>query len=357
MSCSTSQYATKSEYVRALSQSPNIPDIQAFRKYVNQISEKLDSCIITYDPLIDFWDKMVLLPLEPYVLFNDEWMAYLDQKSKEYVDVLLPECKAIILNGFDYIGVKPKEKTFHFLRAEFILACIDNPNYDRIRIVVFNRLTDKIEGFFMPIYRKAIIESENNQQELNSILRQENRDLSFWKVYELLYNYGLQEEAKLRMRDTLDRKYSPIIEAEMKKFINDLKPAQKEKSILIAQTDANIPKFLKSLTPEQYVLIERIINKAAYIQHERKICKERVQKYVNLVEWIKANKEKAQLAKMQDAQIKAARAEAIVGGLLMGFATALLAYTAWRNAYYNSYRVRQFQIYDNFGNFYHGTVW
>ena len=356
MSCSTSQYATKSDYVRTLSQSTNVPDIESCKKYVNQISDKLDSCIITYDPLMDFWDQMVLLPIEPYIIFNDDWMEYINQKSKEYNDNLLPECKAIVLDGFKQIGIEPKEKPFPLLRAEFVLACLDDPNRELIRIIVFDKLTNKIDLSFTPIYQKAKLESQNNNQDFDSILNGENKDIPFWKVYNLVYNYGVQEEGKLKIRMALDQKYSAVIIAELNKWVNDLKPFQKDKLSLISlKGDKSIPLFIKTLKPNQYFLIEKIINKAEYIKKEKVTGKERGEKLINLVGWLKNNKERAQQSRIQEDYIKAERAQAIAG-LLMGFASCLIAYTAWRNAYYNSYRVRQFQIYDNFGNFYQGTV-
>ena len=118
-SCSSAHYNTSNPYVSSLTQTNKPPDTEAIAKYTGDICGKLDSCLATNEPLIDFWDKMVLLPLEPYISFNDEWMSYLDQKAKEYKETVLPECRKIIVEGFQQIGVQPKENDYRLLRAEF----------------------------------------------------------------------------------------------------------------------------------------------------------------------------------------------------------------------------------------------
>lgn len=355
--CSTPHYSTTNPYVSSLAQINKPQDTEAIAKYAGEISSKLDSCIPTNDPLIDFWDKMVLLPLEPYISFNEEWMSYLDQKAKEYKENVLPECRKIIVEGFQQIGVQPKENDYRLLKAEFILACLGNPGREMVRANAFKRLTDRVDAFFRPIYQKAKTEAQTNQQELDAIINQENRDLSFWKVYVLLYNHALQERAKVMLRGTLDRKYSPILQSILAKWMNELQPSQKKTYSNLADADKNtVAKFLKSLNPNQYATIEMILFKVAFIEQEKVAGKERITKLDGLIEWLNTNSGRAEASKQQEQYIKAARAQAI-GALLMGFASCLTAYTSWRQAYYDSYRARTFVIHDNFGRVVHGTIW
>jgi hypothetical protein len=358
--CSSATLQSSNPYVSSLTQVNKPPDTEAIAKYTGDMCNKLDSCIASNDPLIDYWDKMVLLPLEPYTSFNDEWMSYLDQKAKEYKETVLPECRKIILEGFEQIGVQPKENDYRLLRAEFILACLGDPSREIVRAAAFNKLTDRVDAFFRPIYQKAKSEAQTNQRELDAILNQENKDLSFWKVYMVLYNHAIQEKAKVMLRGSLDRKYSPVLQSKLTKWVNDLQPSQKKTfSNLLSQAKSDkstIYKFLKSLNPNQYATIEMVSFKIAFIEQEKAQGKERLDKLSRLMEWLNANEEKAEASKTQEQYIKAARAQAI-GTLLMGFASCLTAYTAWRQAYYDSYRAKNFEIYDNFGREIHGTIW
>jgi len=356
-SCSTGLYNTRNPYVSSLAQTNKPPDTEAIAKYAEGISSKLDACIPTNDPLIDYWDKMVLLPLEPYISFNDDWMTYLDQKAKEYKETVLPECRKIIIGGFQQIRVQPKENSYRLLRAEFILACLGDPGRETIRANAFMKLTDRVDAFFRPIYQKAQTEAQTNQQELDAILNQENRNLSFWKVYVLLFNHAAQERAKVMFRGSLDRKYSPIVQSTVVKWEYGLRPSQKEAYSKLAEKDQKaLVKFQKSLTPDQYATIEMILFKVAFIEREKATGKERIDKFNRLIDWLSANSERAEASKRQEQYIKAERAQAIAA-LLMGFASCISAYAQWRQTYYDSYRVKTIEVHDNFGRVYRGTIW
>lgn len=336
-------------------------DRETIKGQVDKISSKLDASIMNQDDLSDYWDKMVLLPLEPYTAFDSGWQNYLDQKAKEYNEVTVPECKTIVLEGFKQIGVSPKEKSYRLLRAELILACWGDPKRDPVRMLTFKRLSDKINSFFAPIYEKAKTEAKDAYREADAILTGAGANVSAHKIYKMLFNYASQEKDKLDLRNELDKKYSPILLSLFNKWKNSLTPQQSKELELMKQNGPE--KFLKTLTPEQFALFEWILFKYNYIQSERKVWQERMGKLTKLAEWLKENESKADQSLQQEQYVRAATARAVLGSLLMGLAAGAGAYAAWNAAYYSSYQyqappIRNFTIMDiQRGRTYFGTIY
>jgi hypothetical protein len=321
---------------------------------VDKISSKLDASITNQDDLSDYWDKMVLLPLEPYTAIDEGWQNYLDQKAKEYKEVIIPECKVIVLDGFKQIGITPKEKSYRFLRTELILACWGDPRREPVMMLTFKKLSDKINSCFAPIYEKAKIEAKDNYREIDDILRGDSANLPAHKVYKLLFNYASQEKEKLDLRVELDKKYTPILLAYFVKWKSSLNPQQSKELTLIK--DNGPEKFIKTLTPEQFALFEWILFKYTYIQSERKIWQERMAKLTQLAQWLKENESKAEQSLKHEQYVRAATARAVLGSLLMGLAACAGGYAAWNAAYYNRYQTRSYQLFDSKGGMSFGTI-
>ncbi len=79
-------------------------------------------------------------------------------------------------------------------------------------------------------------------------------------------------------------------------------------------------------------------------------------------EWLKQNKQLADssyLKQIREEEVKAAQTQAM-GALFLGMASALNAYNSWNQTYYRPYIVdssnQTIQLYDQFGNFYHGYI-
>lgn len=322
----------------------------ALRQYTQGISNKLDSCVINNDPLIDFWDKMILMPIESCLTYDSDWDKFLNQKAQEYSDFLIPGCKKEILSAFEIIGVKPKEHDYIMLRVELILACMGKPERESVRAEVFKRLTTKVDNFFMPIYEKAKQDVRQCYARLDQIVTGGVGN-EFMTNYNNALYYFIDERAKLLIRAALDKKYSQIIESELKRFIKSLSGEQQQMYSLISQKDDNYSRnFLKTLTPTQYMLLERIMSKATYIQEERKIGKARAEKLNELALWLKENKSIIESKERESAQKRAEQAEkvsTIISGILgvIGFAAgcALGSYMSWRSTYYMVYQTPQAQ--------------
>jgi hypothetical protein len=336
-------------------------DRETIKGQVDKISSKLDASITNQDDLSDYWDKMILLPLEPYTAFDSGWQDYLDQKAKEYTEVTVPKCKSILIEGFKEIGVTPKETSYRLLRAEFILVCWGNSNRERVRMLTFKKLSDNINTFFTPIYEKAKTEAMNNYREVDAILEGNTANLSVHKIYKILFNFASQEKDRLDMRNELDNKYSPILQSLFNKWKNSLSPQQTKE--FSSMKDNGPEKFIKTLTPEQFALFEWILFKYNYIESERKVWQKRIAKLTKLEQWLKEYESKAENSLQQEQYVRGATARAVLGTLLMGVAAFAGAYTAWNSAYYTSYQyqappIRNFSITDyQRGKTYLGTIY
>lgn len=316
-------------------------------KDVQKLSDKLDYCIINNSPLIDFWDKMILIPIEECLTYDSGWNEYLSQKEQEYINLLIPNCRKELLATFERIGIKPKQQDYNMLRVEFILACLDNPEREIIRAEVFKHLTTKVDSFFLPIYDKAKHDVQQGYDKLDRAIRG-LAESDHWANHCVVQSYYIDEIAKLRIRYALDKKYTPIIESELKRFLNSLSEDQRQMSSLISKGDSTTQKkFLKSLSSDQYLLWERVIFKTSFIQSERKLGKDRGEKLNKLASWLDENKSKLEAMERESAQKRAEYTSSIISGILsiVGVAAitmcALASYNSWRNVYYVSYQTPQ----------------
>jgi hypothetical protein len=119
---------------------------------------------------------------------------------------------------------------------------------------------------------------------------------------------------------------------------------------------------LKSLSPLQFAQLERQLYLQELLEWERAVYGNRLTKLNELWLWLDQNNPRAQASfnnEMRQKQIQAARVQA-AAMMLLGACSMVNAYTNWQNSYYNSYQVtggtRHFQLYDQFGNYYHGTI-
>jgi hypothetical protein len=321
-------------------------------KDVQKLSDKLDYCILNNSPLIDFWDKMILIPLEEYLTYDSSWNEYLTQKEQEYINSLIPNCKKELLDAFERIGIKPKQQDYNMLRVEFILTCLDNPKREIIRAEVFKHLTNKIDSFFLPIYDKVKHDVCQEYDRLDRAIKG-LAESDRWANHSIIQAYYIDEITKLRIRYALDKKYTPIIESELKRFLDSLSENQRQMYSLISKGDSTAPKkLLKSLSPEQYLLLERAIFKTSFIQSERKIGKDRGEKLNKLAAWLDENKAKLEAMERESAQKRAEYASSIILGILsiVGVAAitlcALAGYNSWRNVYYAPYQTPQVKTFN-----------
>ena len=356
----------QSSYVLHLQTAKYAPGFEPERIYIDKISQRLITCILENDPLEDFWDKVILIPLETYIRFDDEWMSFLDVKAQEYVNKILPKCEDIIRGGFTQTGIIPSEKNYDLLRAEFIITCLSNLSCQQIQGQIFSELDQNIKSFFEPIFNKVKTEATVNQKSFTKAL---NETQHFGEYHNLIYKFALQEKGKLDLRLELDNKFAPILEAKRLKWFKSITEEQKnifttQNSCVQASPNNEVcaKKFLSVLTPKQYSFLEREVYQRGYLERERRVGDERISKLNNLARWIQANNDMAKASyynQVQQEQLRAAKAQAF-GMALLGFSSAMNAYNNWQQSYYNSYTVvgggKNFQLFDQFGNYYYGRI-
>ena len=359
-------YIKNYTYIQYLETKNFAPGFEPERKYVEKISKKLIECMKTNDPLESYWDKVILIPLETYINFDDTWMKYLEQKSEEYKYIVLPKCKDILYAGFINLNKIPEQKTFPLQRAELILLSIKTIHGQEILPEIIIKLDSVFQDFFNPIYTRMKNESMDNKENLDRTLESK---VNFWQYYSLLQKYASQEYAKLTLRDELDRVFSPVIDEKRKKWLKSITDEQKnifvsQNAILAANPKSEISalKFLSSLTPFQFSELEREVYLRGYIEDERSIGKERVLKLHQLFAWLKNYQNMAQASYntyINEEKLRAARAQAF-GALLLGISSSMNAYNNWQRSYYNAYILsgqnRNVQLFDQFGNYYFGTI-
>ena len=337
-------------------------DLAKTKNYVATIGSNLDGSIAQKSELSDFWDKMLLLPVEPYVSFDSNWMEYIHNKSIEFETALIPQCKQVVLDGFKAINIQPKETSYRMLRSEFILACWKNPDREAIRISTFQKLSELMNSFFLPIYEKAENESKSKHVEIDTILKGTSQELPLEAVHKSLREYADQEREKLQIRVELDRKYAPILQAEFSNWLATLSPEQRNK--VKGLNASNQDEFVRTLTPVQYAGMEWVMFKTSYLNSERQIWQERMGKLTKLEEWLKTNPPKPKETSVQKVSLQGDKGAEILKTFLMTIATCALAYAAWSTAYYSSYRTQtvivqpkqNIQLYDSRGNYFWGTI-
>jgi hypothetical protein len=353
-------------YVQYIAKQNFAPGFEPERQYVDKINKVLVDCILKNDPLEDYWDKVVLIPLETYIAFDNDWMLFLETKSIEFKNNILPDCSGILRENIKKLGQEPKEKEFHLLRAEFILYGFNNMNFQETQKTVFSEIDNRFQLFFRPIFEKLKSQSDKNQSDFNAYL---NKKTIFWEYYNLLYKYALHEQSKLKIREELDNLYSPILDAKTQKWLRGITDTQQNilnstYKIVRSATDQNLIaiKFFNSLTPGQYALFEREAYQRNFLEKERMVFKDRLLKFNSLAEWFKQNKQMADFSyykQIREEELKAAQTQAL-GALLLGMSSAINAYNSWNYTYYRPYMVtnnnRTIQLYDQFGNYYYGKI-
>ncbi|MDY6839582.1 MAG: hypothetical protein SWH78_16580 [Thermodesulfobacteriota bacterium] len=333
---------------------------------MEKISQRLDEAMLSDDAVEDYWDKLILLPLEPFIEFDDVWMDFLDKKAMEYSNVLVPTCERIIRDSFAKIGAMPREEAYSLIRTEFILVCMSNIDYEEVRISAFSEMNEAIKRFFEPIARKAVSEAERNQEALSGALKESQ---SLWQYHTILYNYSQKEEGKLRLRIELDEKYTPILLQQQRRWEDSVTDEQRQQfagqqvSLQASPSpEYSVKQFLMRLTPAQYALLERQLYHWQLLQQERHIFSKRQKKYEDLVKWLDENRTQSEASynrEMEYNRLQAARMQT-AAMMLIGISSMVNAYANWQNTYYNSYAVvgghKNFQLYDQFGRYYYGTI-
>jgi len=309
---------------------------------------------------------MILIPLETYIKFDNNWMEYLNEKAEEYTNIIIPECTEVLRNGFDQFAITPKEKQYSLLRAECIINFITYSEYEEAVKQIFTELDIIMRTFFEPIFNKVKFESQENRENFMKTLQKKQ---PFWRYYKLLRNFAMQERAKLSLRVELDNKFAPIIEAKRIKWENSITKEQIKQfgiqKALLEQTPDNeiyAKRFLKVLTPLQYASLERQNYQKEYLEHERRVFQNRYNKLNLLLKWIDDNNDIAKTSynnEIRQRQIRAANIQAF-GMFMMGYSSILNKYNNWQTAYYKSYYVKggskNFQLFDQFGNYYYGKI-
>jgi hypothetical protein len=342
------------------------PGFEPERRYLDKINKTLTGCMLQNDPLEDYWDKVILIPLETYIIFDDDWMQFLERKSIEFRDKLLPNLANLLTENMKMLGNGPKEAAFHLIRAELILQSFNSIDMQYSQINIFTKVDNIFQSFWNPIFEKMKSESDKNQSDFLDALNKKTR---FWEYHNLLLKFALKEQSKLKMRGELDHHYSPILDLKAKNWFNSVTEKQKNALDYHYKTAQNSNernfaaiKFFSTLTPNQFAQFEREIYLRKFIEKERVIGSDRFLKFNNLAEWLKQNKQLADssyLKQIREEEVKAAQTQAM-GALFLGMASALNAYNSWNQTYYRPYIVdssnQTIQLYDQFGNFYHGYI-
>src|SRR4030042_5903310 len=183
--------------VKPVYQTSNIPGFEPEKKHFNKIIDKISQCYDNDKVLADYWLDVIKIPLDSYIIFDDEMADFLDQKAKEYVNITHPRSIKIIHDGYNLIGSVTTKSDFFSLAHELTVKCIGDHIHTNILKEVISKAVANEKSFFDGINKKAKYNAEENYNKLNLVVQGEDTNILFYNVYINLFKYAEQEKIKL----------------------------------------------------------------------------------------------------------------------------------------------------------------
>ena len=323
--CAPSPYITT---IKTVYEPPTVPGFEKERIFFDKMSQKLDECYKSNNPLIDFYEKSMIIILDSYIICNDEMVSFLDQKLNEYNDNI-NKCKNIVLDGFKKIGVSPKQNDLTPLRFELASISYGDEYSENIARQVKKEIGNIEDSFWTSISNKFKEEREKNYNEIILVM-QGQQDIPFINVYKNLYNYKKQEVVKIKLGLDLYEKCKKLVINDWNKFRISLTANQKPLFDKVISNNFKLEKdnvnFLKTLKIGQVYDLGNALGRMELLSVLEEDMKTRIQKAEILEKWLSENKEKAEQSLQYQEKLRTERAKAITSALLIGLAGGLSAY-------------------------------
>jgi hypothetical protein len=325
LGCAPSPYVTN---IKTVYESPTVPGFEKDRLYFDKLSQKLDECYKSNNPLSDFYENALLIIIDPYIICNDEIVSFVDQKLKEYNDNI-NECKKIALDGFKKIGVSPKQNDLMPLRFELASISYGDEYRENIARQVKKEIGNIEDSFWAGFYKKYKEEREKNYNEIVLVM-QGQQDIQFINVYINIYNYQRQEVVKIKLGLDLYEKFKKYVSSDWNKFLISLTANQKPLFDKVISDNFKSQKdnvnLFRNLKDDQVYNLGYCLGRIKLLSVLEEDMKTRIQKAEALEKWLSENKRKAEQSLQYQEKIRTDRAQAITSALLIGLAGGLSAY-------------------------------